>query len=123
MAGWIWRTAIAAAAMLAAGVASAQTFPAKAVHILVPYPPGGGVDVLTRTLADVVSKNWGQSIVVENRPGAGGVIASQAIATAVEGEMPDAGQLLTLFLEWTPDATARHRILVDNPAKLYDFPN
>jgi tripartite-type tricarboxylate transporter receptor subunit TctC len=48
----------------------------------VPYPPGGGVDVLTRTLADVVSKQWGQTIVVENRPGAGGVIASQAIATA-----------------------------------------
>ncbi|MCC8937884.1 tripartite tricarboxylate transporter substrate binding protein [Bradyrhizobium sp. Arg68] len=82
MAGWIWRTAIGLAAMLAAGVASAQSFPAKAVHIFVPYPPGGGVDVLTRTLADVVSKNWSQSIVVENRPGAGGVIASQAIATA-----------------------------------------
>ncbi|VIO71638.1 hypothetical protein CI1B_38220 [Bradyrhizobium ivorense] len=82
MAGWIWRTAIGLAAIIAAGVASAQTFPAKAVHIFVPYPPGGGVDVLTRTLADVVSKNWGQSIVVENRPGAGGVIASQAIATA-----------------------------------------
>jgi len=82
MAGRIWRTAIAAAATIAAGVASAQPFPAKSVHILVPYPPGGGVDVLTRTLADVVSKTWGQSIVVENRPGAGGVIASQTIATS-----------------------------------------
>ncbi|MBR0868830.1 tripartite tricarboxylate transporter substrate binding protein [Bradyrhizobium tropiciagri] len=82
MAGWIWRTAIGLAAMFAAGVASAQPFPSKAVHILVPYPPGGGVDVLTRTLSDVVSKSWGQSIVVENRPGAGGVIASQAIATS-----------------------------------------
>jgi tripartite-type tricarboxylate transporter receptor subunit TctC len=48
----------------------------------VPYPAGGGVDVLTRTLGDVVSKQWGQSIVVENRPGAGGVIASQAVATS-----------------------------------------
>ena len=52
------------------------------MHILVPYPAGGGVDVLTRTLGDVVSKQWGQSVVVENRPGAGGVIASQAVATA-----------------------------------------
>jgi tripartite-type tricarboxylate transporter receptor subunit TctC len=52
------------------------------VRILVPYPAGGGVDVLTRTLGDVVSKQWGQSIVVENRPGAGGVIASQAVATS-----------------------------------------
>lgn len=82
MAGWVWRMAVAAAAMIAAGVAAAEPFPAKAVHILVPYPPGGGVDVLTRTLADTVSKSWGQSIVVENRPGAGGVIASQAIATS-----------------------------------------
>ncbi|KWV58589.1 ABC transporter substrate-binding protein [Bradyrhizobium macuxiense] len=82
MAGWVWRTAVAAAAMIAAGIASAQPFPTKAVHILVPYPPGGGVDVLTRTLADTVSKSWRQSIVVENRPGAGGVIASQAIATS-----------------------------------------
>jgi tripartite-type tricarboxylate transporter receptor subunit TctC len=48
----------------------------------VPYPAGGGVDVLTRTLGDVVAKQWGQSVVVENRPGAGGVIASQAVATA-----------------------------------------
>jgi tripartite-type tricarboxylate transporter receptor subunit TctC len=83
MASWFWRAAIAAAVMsFAAGLAFAQPFPAKPVHILVPYPPGGGVDVLTRTLADVVSKQWGQSIVVENRPGAGGVIASQAIATS-----------------------------------------
>ena len=47
-----------------------------------PYAAGGGVDVLTRTLGDVVSKQWGQSVVVENRPGAGGVIASQAVATS-----------------------------------------
>ncbi|TWC05732.1 tripartite-type tricarboxylate transporter receptor subunit TctC [Bradyrhizobium macuxiense] len=82
MAGWVWRTAIVAAAMVAAGFASAQPYPAKAVHILVPYPSGGGVDVLTRTLAEAVSKTWTQSIVVENRPGAGGVIASQAIASS-----------------------------------------
>ncbi|MCP1834366.1 putative TIM-barrel fold metal-dependent hydrolase [Bradyrhizobium sp. USDA 4532] len=41
----------------------------------------------------------------------------------VEGEMPDAGHLLTLFQDWTPDAATRHRILVDNPARLYGFPN
>jgi tripartite-type tricarboxylate transporter receptor subunit TctC len=52
------------------------------VHIFVPYPAGGAVDVLTRTLGDAISKQWGQSIVVENRPGAGGVIASQALAAS-----------------------------------------
>src|SRR3954465_1083022 len=83
MAIWFRTAALAAAICAAAGAASAQSsFPSKAVRILVPYPAGGGVDVLTRTLSDVVSKQWGQSIVVENRPGAGGVIASQAIATS-----------------------------------------
>lgn len=92
MASWFWRAAIAAVMFVAAGSAFAQPFPAKPVHILVPYPPGGGVDVLTRTLADVVSKQWGQSIVVENRPGAGGVIASQAIATSA----PDGYELIVV---------------------------
>ncbi|HUN99341.1 MAG TPA: tripartite tricarboxylate transporter substrate binding protein [Bradyrhizobium sp.] len=82
MATW-FRMFVAAAALLAASQVSAQpAFPTKPVHIFVPYAAGGGVDVLTRTLADVVSKQWGQSVVVENRPGAGGVIASQALATS-----------------------------------------
>ena len=81
--GWL-RVAAAAAAMFAAGgVASAQSpFPSKTVHIFVPYPAGGGVDILARTLGDVVSRQWGQSVVVENRPGAGGVVASQALVTS-----------------------------------------
>jgi len=65
------------------GVASAESaFPAKPVHIYVPYPAGGAVDILARTLGDAVARQWGQSVVVENRPGAGGVIASQALAAA-----------------------------------------
>jgi tripartite-type tricarboxylate transporter receptor subunit TctC len=59
-----------------------SAFPEKPVHIFVPYAPGGGVDVLARTLGDAVSRQWGQNIVVENRPGAGGVVASQALASA-----------------------------------------
>jgi tripartite-type tricarboxylate transporter receptor subunit TctC len=74
--------AVAAVMCAAAGAASAQSFPSKAVHIFVPYAAGGGVDVLARTLGDVVSKQWGQSVVIENRPGAGGLIASQALATS-----------------------------------------
>src|SRR6267378_5143278 len=82
MGGWFRTAAVAAFIVAAAGAASAQSFPSRPVHIFVPYPAGGGVDVLTRTLGEVVSKQWGQSVVVENRPGAGGVIASQAVATA-----------------------------------------
>ncbi len=79
--GHLLRMATAAAAMLAAsGIASAQSpFPSRPVHIFVPYPAGGGVDILARTLGDVVSRQWGQSVVVENRPGAGGLVASQAL--------------------------------------------
>lgn len=73
----------ALALALAYGPAIAQTaYPSKPVHIFVPYPPGGGVDILARTLGDALSKEWGQSIVVENRPGAGGVVASQALVTS-----------------------------------------
>ena len=82
MGGWFRTAAVAAFMAAAASAASAQSFPSRPVHIFVPYPAGGGVDVLTRTLGDVVSKQWGQSVVVENRPGAGGVIASQAVVTA-----------------------------------------
>jgi tripartite-type tricarboxylate transporter receptor subunit TctC len=76
--------AAAAVAMLAAsGFASAQSpFPSKPVHIFVPYAAGGGVDILARMLGDVVSRQWGQTVVVENRPGAGGVVASQALVAA-----------------------------------------
>jgi tripartite-type tricarboxylate transporter receptor subunit TctC len=82
MGGWFRLAAVAALMLAPAGAASAQSFPSKPVHIFVPYPAGGGVDVLTRTLGEVVSKQWGQSVVVENRPGAGGVIASQAVVTS-----------------------------------------
>ena len=81
---WFRLAATAAAATLVAGgIASAQApFPAKPVHIFVPYAAGGAVDILARTLGEVVSRQWGQGVVVENRPGAGGVVASQALATS-----------------------------------------
>jgi tripartite-type tricarboxylate transporter receptor subunit TctC len=65
------------------GVATAQDdFPSKSVHIYVPFPPGGAVDIVGRTLGDELSKRWGQTVVIENRPGAGGTIATQALAKA-----------------------------------------
>src|SRR5215218_2691287 len=82
MGGWFRLAAAGGLMLAAAGAASAQSFPSKPVRIFVPYAAGGGVDVLTRTLGEVVSKQWGQSVVVENRPGAGGVIASQAVVAS-----------------------------------------
>jgi len=80
---WL-RAALAASAVYATGgIVSAQTpFPSRPVHIFVPYAAGGGVDILARTLGEAVSRQWGQSVIVENRPGAGGVVASQALATS-----------------------------------------
>src|ERR1700729_419114 len=83
MGGWFRIFAVVVAAVLPSAVALAETgYPAKPVHILVPYPAGGAVDVLARTLGDEVSRQWGQSVVIENRAGAGGVVASQALVTA-----------------------------------------
>ena len=74
---WCQIAAAAMALSVAGGIASAQSpFPSRAVHIFVPYAAGGGVDILARTLGDVVSRQWGQSVVVENRPGAGGLVAA-----------------------------------------------
>jgi tripartite-type tricarboxylate transporter receptor subunit TctC len=80
---WFRILAAAAAMSIAGGMASAQSpFPSRPVHIFVPYAAGGAVDILARTLGDVVSRQWGRGVVVENRPGAGGVIASQALVTS-----------------------------------------
>src|SRR6201996_3145610 len=74
---------VAAALAMLGGSASAQApFPTKQVHIYVPYAAGGAVDILARTLGEAVSQKWGQSVVIDNRPGAGGVIASQALVTS-----------------------------------------
>jgi tripartite-type tricarboxylate transporter receptor subunit TctC len=80
---WFGIFAAVAAMSVTAGMACAQSaYPSRPVRIFVPYPAGGAVDILTRTLGDAVSRQWGQGIVVENRPGAGGVIASQALVTS-----------------------------------------
>src|ERR1700710_2854189 len=82
MGRWVQAIAVAAATLVPGGGASGQSFPSKSVHILVPYAAGGAVDILARTLGDVVSKSWGQTVIIENRPGAGGVIASQALVAS-----------------------------------------
>ncbi|MBI5112487.1 MAG: tripartite tricarboxylate transporter substrate binding protein [Rhodovulum sp.] len=67
-----------------------QSWPSKPVRVLVPYAAGGAVDVLARTLGQALAKPWGQQLVVDNRPGAGGIIASQALIQSA----PDGTTLL-----------------------------
>lgn len=62
--------------------AHAQTYPAKSVRLIVPYAPGGGVDIVARALGQELTKRLGQQIVIENKTGAGGNIGSDAVAKA-----------------------------------------
>lgn len=71
----------AGAAVLSIGVALAQEFPSKPIHIVVPWP-SGGVDLLPRTMSEPMSKMLGQQVLVENRPGAGGTIGTAYVAKA-----------------------------------------
>jgi len=72
-----------AGAVLAASCAAplaAQTFPVKPVRIIVPFPAGGGVDIVARGLAPLLSERWKQQAIVDNRPGAGTVIGTEIAA-------------------------------------------
>ena len=76
------RMIMATVAMAIAGTAVAQNFPSRAVTLTVGFAPGGGTDTAARIVAQKLSENIGQSVVVENRSGAGGNIAAQHIAAA-----------------------------------------
>ena len=65
-----------------AGTASAQSYPNRAIRMLVPSTPGGSVDTLARTVAPKLAEKWGQQVVVDNRAGAGGAIAGELLAKA-----------------------------------------
>ena len=66
--------------LLAAFAASAQDWPAKPVHFIVPYPPGGGTDVIARIVQSRLQEQLGQQIIIENRGGAGGALGTEAAA-------------------------------------------
>jgi tripartite-type tricarboxylate transporter receptor subunit TctC len=84
----VWRlAAFLAASLLAALVgtvpsAAAQEFPNRPVHIVVPWPPSGNVDITARTVAPALADALGQQVLVDNRPGAGGTIGSAQVAKA-----------------------------------------
>ena len=88
---------IIAAALLGAAVtcapASAQDYPTKPITLVVPFPAGGGNDALARLVAEKMSRALGQQVVVENRGGAGGTIATRAVAKS----MPDGYTILLTY--------------------------
>ncbi|MFN0223993.1 tripartite tricarboxylate transporter substrate binding protein [Paenibacillus sp. KR2-11] len=81
-----WKTAAVGAAVLGVllsacttgGSRAAKTYPAKQIEYIVPFSPGGGVDLVARAVAEYAGKAWGQPVVVVNKPGGGGAIGAQA---------------------------------------------
>ena len=70
------------ALLLTAANATAQPYPNKPIRLIVPFPPGGPIDVMGRLIGDRMTQGLGQTVVIENRPGAGAVIGSRAVASA-----------------------------------------
>ncbi len=80
-----WMTgagAISTAALLGVSPAVAQTYPQRPVRIIVPYAPGGGTDVFSRLLAAQMEREFGQTLIIDNRAGGGSTIGTQAVANA-----------------------------------------
>ena len=120
-----------AASLIVAASASAQNFPTKPVRIIIPFAPGGAVDTVGRMVGQKLGEAWKQPVVVENRPGAGGIIGADVVAKSP----PDGhtSLLATVSLAVTPSTyrklpydphkdlvpltqvTAHHLVLSANP--------
>src|SRR5436853_2390656 len=88
---------LAAALAISASAVRADDYPSRPVTLIVPYPPGGGVDTIARLTGQKLSGALGQQIVIENRPGAGAVIGTRAAAKAP----PDGYTLVMLATGFT----------------------
>ncbi len=98
---------LALAPALIARSARADGFPAKSVRIVVPYPPGGGTDITARLMAPKLSDRWKQTVIVENKAGASGIVGSEVVAHAA----PDGYTLMIM--------TGAHTV---NPVTLKKLP-
>jgi tripartite-type tricarboxylate transporter receptor subunit TctC len=87
---FIIRCGMAALIVVSASWASAQSFPSKSLRMIIHFPPGGPTDFVGRALAQKLSEGWKQQIIVENRPGAGGIIGIESVLRAA----PDGHTLL-----------------------------
>src|SRR5688572_14529702 len=76
------RSVLAALTLVALPAAAQPTYPAKTVRVIVPYPPGGGNDIIGRAVADELTRRFGQTFFVDNRPGASTIIGTEVAARA-----------------------------------------
>lgn len=92
--GCLLNAALVTALALAPVGAQAEPYPARPVRVIVPFPAGGGTDVIARSLAEELSRSLGKPFIVENKPGAGSVMGSD-MASA-----PSPNRKLTVGSEW-----------------------
>jgi tripartite-type tricarboxylate transporter receptor subunit TctC len=102
----------AAAAVLPAHDAGAQAYPARNVQLIVPYPAGGSIDIMSRAVAQRLAEAWGRNVVVDNRPGASGMIGTE---TATKAD-PDGHVLLGHTSSYPATAAVRAKLPFD-PAR------
>jgi len=103
------RKALAAVALCAAQAAWAQGWPSKPIKVIVPFTPGSATDIMARTVSDKLSAQLGQTVVVENRPGAGGTIGQAIVAKSD----PDGTTLLVHSSSYTVTPSTYHNLSFD----------
>jgi tripartite-type tricarboxylate transporter receptor subunit TctC len=102
-------------ATLVAALAHAQPYPSRPIHLVVPFPPGGSTDILARALALKLAEGFAQAVIIDNRPGAGGSIGSEAAAKAA----PDGYTLLMAQLGPLAVSPAIYKNLAYDPVKSF----
>src|SRR5215468_1288393 len=107
-----WRLAAAGVVLLTSGALSAQEFPSRAIRLLVGATAGGTTDTIARAIAEPMAAALRQPVLVENRPGAGGNLAADAVAKAA----PDGYTLLVSFSSHTINATLYAKLPFDPAA-------
>ena len=107
-----WTIAGVAVAACAASNVAAQQYPARTVQMVVPYAAGGSIDIMSRTVAAKLTEIWGRNVVIDNRPGASGMIGTEQVAKAD----PDGHVLLGHTSSYTGTAAVRAKLPFD-PAR------
>ena len=69
-----------ATAFLSTPLPAADSFPNRPVRFIVTFPPGGGLDLMSRIVGRTLTETWGQQVIIENRPGAGGIVGADVVA-------------------------------------------
>ncbi len=105
---------LAGAFVLASSAVSAQTYPNRHINLIIPFAAGGSNDIVGRAIGKKLSEAWGQAVIVENRPGAGGIIGSAVVAAAP----PDGYTLLLVSSTFTINPAIRKKMPFDT---LKDF--